>query len=361
MRIFLLFALLTSASQSLSQSCPRLEAELALLNFGNAALPEDLGSSRTAVMVCHQQAPVGEQWKELAAEIHGTLVQMSIDPILYFNAFDFYANEMVNKKFDELLKQRRIKNLLILIVRDTYQLELVLVPFNKFLALNGTATAWRATGNGLGGVLYQLGTTVKEADLPISNFLIATKPEFLEDINLFQGDRLPTYAGAMRRQKVGLALLEEIQIPGNVNNNQRQTLESYNAQVQATNQRMQEAFEAFKYDWQPIVYTTDEAAMGDRIQYIVFLIHTSGEHIRKMLNYDIDKNETDYLSVTPGAGEQDMNLKRISSEELVFKVYVTQTRSSDVFVGREWDADDNAGDAVRNFVFTWTRQVGSGK
>ncbi|MEM9324504.1 MAG: hypothetical protein AAGA85_02565 [Bacteroidota bacterium] len=361
MRIFILLCFLIASLGLAAQTCSRLDAELAHLNYSIKAIPDNLASSRTAVVIYNQLEPVGDGWKTMASDMHSSLIQMAVDPVLYVNAFDQYANDQVNKRFEEVLSQRRIANLLIFVVKGAFEVEAVLVPLPRFTAKSIRGAAWKATSSALDGLLYTLGTAVKEADLRNSNFLIATKPEFLEDINLFQGDRLLNYPGAMRRQKVGLALIEEMPVQSDMNDRQKAAVTAYNLQVQEMNPRLQEVFKQFEYDWQPIVYTTDQAAMGDRIQYIVFMMSTSGEHIRRMLNYDLDKNETDYLSVTPGPSLEDTQLKKISAQDIVHKVYVRQTRSNDVFVGRDWDADDNAPDALRNFVYNWYRQVESAR
>ncbi len=357
MRIIFVICFLAFLHGLAAQRCPRLEAELALIQFGNPAIPDNLTGSRSAVMISHEQSPVGEDWKKLAEDIHGSLVQMSIDPVVYVNAFDYYASSIISQQFEATLKQRQITNLFVLTIKADYEVELVLVPYAQYVARKGNARGWRATGAGPAGVLYQLGVAVKQAQLQSSNFLILTQPEFLEDVTLFKGDRLANWAGAMRRQKVGLVLMEEIQIPTSVTGSQRELIEAYNADVQAINVQLQEAFEEFEYEWQPIVYRNDQAAMGDRIQYLVFMLHTSGEHIRKILNYPIEKNETEYLSVTPGLSEGDVTLKRLDANSLMYKVYVRRTRSEDVFVGEDWDADDTAVGALRNFIFTWKRQV----
>lgn len=332
-----------------------LDVKLGLLNYGENSIPSSLTSGRTAVIIQDNQANDTEYWKLAANEFHKGFKQIGIDAVLYINSSDFHANGPVTTGFYNLLGQRKIKHT-IFIKLSNEERQLIVAQNDASGKIDYSKQAWIAKGQNTANLLFTLGLDVKQAKIASTNFLISSKPEFLEDMGIFSGSRIGNYPGAIMRQKVGVAKFRTLPIPEGINNEQKEIITKYNAQVVAKNIQLEQLFEGFEADWELIDYTSKEDALKERIQFVVFLVGTRGVNIRKMLNYPSGTNETHFISVTPGVVEGDVSLKRLRAESFMHKVYIFQTRANDIYVGREWDADEKWEDALANFFFTLKRQ-----
>ncbi len=331
-----------------SQVPDRSALEVSLLEIKNMDLPNDLTSSRTLVMY------VGSgSWKEKCSSYHDTFVKIGIDPVLYVHHKDMFANDAVRAAFQRLYATRGIKNTII--IRDELNFSIMVVRNKGNGGFDHEKGSWRASGADFEEVAITLALSLRSANLPRTNFLMLTAPEYLEDINLFRGKKYDNYPGAIRRQKVGLALFKKF--PSlELGERGKGLIEAYNQEIDKSNEDLREAFAGFEWDWQEIDYSSNETTLKEGVQYVVQVIGASGNSIKRLLNYPKGKNETHFISVTPAALEGEARLKRIASDNFMHKIYIHQVRADDVFVGEEWDADLTWTQAFNNFFFTMYRQ-----
>lgn len=280
---------------------------------------------------------------------------MGIDPVLYVFEQDMYANKKINEAYMKLISSRDI-NILIILSKSAGKFEMIIASgFNK-QHLFRSKDAWRAEDIQVGPLLYKLGVIVKRSDIPATNFLMLSEPEFIEDISFFKGSHLATYPGILRRQKLGVARKDSIRIDYKIPMEQRTELMAYNREVKRYNETLEKLFEKYPYDWEMLSFKDNEYALASGIQYIFQLVRTSGSGAKDFLNYPDHTKETQIISVIPGNIPGDVRLKRLPVETIVYKGYIYQARTDDVYVGTEWDADTEWQDAVRNFFFTLQRQ-----
>jgi len=95
--------------------------------------------------------------------------------------------------------------------------------------------------------------------------------------------------------------------------------------------------------------TSDEKLRGQSFAYVLCYIHTQAIDIKKLLGYDLLKEEKGmYSSVTYPKGQ--LQVKTLPEETSVYKFYARHTNNGNIFVGPKWDADINWLDALENYI-----------
>ncbi len=349
MRVYFLLSILFVSFGTSAQLPSRFDLELGLLNAKDAGIPTSLTSSRSVVIY----SGADEGWMEKCEVFHSSLSRVGIDPVIYIHAKELYASDFVRRKFRSFFSQRQLRNSIVIVDGNVSSLSIVEnKPNGDFDFEKGS---WTTRGSSFAENIFSLGLQLKSKGLPESNFLVLTKPEFLGDISLFKGRKYNNYSGAIRRQKVGLALFEEFPAL-DLGDIAQSLISEYNAAIQKQNELLKESFSQFEWSWDPIQYESNENTLKEGIQYVVQIAGTYGSTVRDLLNYDKDTNETILVSYTPGPLGGDVSLKRLQATEFMYKVYIHQVRADDIFAGEEWDADVTWPEAMRNFFFTMKRQ-----
>ena len=349
MRTYLLVWLLLISVRGFSQLPSRFELELSLLQQKKADIPSTLTSSRSIVIYSGDD----DRWKEKCADFHASLIRVGIDPVTYIHAKELYASDFVRRKFHTFFARRQLINTII--IEDGNFSSLTVAANASNGALDFRRGSWTTKGASFSDNIFKLGLQLKSESLEEGNFLVLTKPEFLSDISLFKGRKYNNYSGAIRRQKVGLALFEEFTV-SDLGPNSEELIKSYNEEIKRQNENLIKRFEPFQWSWEPIVYQSNEETLKKGIQYVVQIMGSYGSTVRGFLNYDQNTNETILVSYTPGPLGGDVRLKKLRAEEFMYKVYIHQVRTDDIFPGEEWDSDVTWEESVRNFFFTMTRQ-----
>ncbi|MDW3196942.1 MAG: hypothetical protein R8G66_31485 [Cytophagales bacterium] len=332
-----------------------LSTQLNALEFSDDKIPSNLLSSRTGIILRTSDELDRKSWKKHGKTFHGAFLQMGIDPVIYLFEQDLFANKKVNEAYLKLIDNRDVENIIIL-SKSAGKFEMIIASgFNSQNVFKRKA-AWRAADIDTTPLLYKLGIVVKRSDIPATNFLVLSDPDYVEDISFFKGSHLATYPGVLRRQKLGVALMDSIRIDNKLPDDEKQELLAYNRKVKQFNVSLEKAFAQYPYQWEMFSFKDNDYALASGIQYVFQLVQTSGSGAKDLLNYPDHTKETQIISVTPGLIPGDVRLKRLPVETVVYKGYIYQARTDDVYVGKEWDADTDWQDAVRNFIFTLKRQ-----
>ncbi len=354
MRHYIYLILFFVAFSGLSQPSG-LNTQMSLLEFTAEEIPSDLLSSRTGVILRISDDLDRKEWKKQCNSFHQGFLQMGIDPVLYLFEQDMYANQKINEAYFKLIRSRNISNMIVL-TKTQGKYEMVIASgFNNqnFFSRN---LAWKAEDSQVLPLLFKLGLMVKRSDLNATNFLTLSDPEFVEDISFFKGSHLANYPGILKRQKLGVVRLDSIRIDNKLSDDKKKELISFNKEVRRYNAKLEKMFEQYPYDWEMLSFKDNEYALASGIQYIFQLVQTSGSRAKDLLNYPDHTKETQIISVTPGAVPGAVSLKRLPVETVIYKGYIYQARTDDIYVGTEWDADTSWESAVRNFFFTLQRQ-----
>jgi len=118
---------------------------------------------------------------------------------------------------------------------------------------------------------------------------------------------------------------------------------------EAKNERLKQILAQYPFKYNLIDYTTDENAYRQGYEFVLLNISTSGQSIKKLLNYESGIKETHYIS-TVARDSADTEIKTIPVDALVHKYYFRRTVNHQVYVGEKWDADTSWHSALRNFI-----------
>ena len=87
----------------------------------------------------------------------------------------------------------------------------------------------------------------------------------------------------------------------------------------------------------------------DGYQFILLKMHASGETIKRLLDYEINPNQDQYVTQKRPTGGN-MIIRRIPKEAPVYKYYIQHISSGRVYLGEQWDADELWSDALENHI-----------
>lgn len=343
MRIYIFFIAWGLMVTGFAQQIP---IELRLAEEGRY-LPENLTSVRTGVII---DCPNSQNWKEISKKVHNQLRQMGIDAIVYINYRDLSGSLQLRNKFIEFLNIRHIRNI-VMIHQAASESRLLIGPYSEtgqIIDLKGEL--WYSQSATLNDVLYELALGIKGKDYEFTNFLIPDQPEFYVDMPLFKGTHFPSYPTRIKRFPLAVTRFAKYVIDStNASSEQMAIVHEYNREIEEKNRQMEKIFESYNYEYEFTEPITDDVAYQKGYQFVLRFFHTSGVNIKKLLNYEINAQETDYITIVPleGGGR---TLKTIPIEKPVYKFYIKQTIAGDVYVGRHWDASENWEDALKYFL-----------
>ncbi|CAD5269223.1 conserved hypothetical protein [Imperialibacter sp. EC-SDR9] len=329
-------------------------------------LPADLLSGRSAVFVSVPPKSRGTSergdWKGFSTEMHQEFRKMGIDAVAYLNIDDVMAGTDVTEAFSDFLNSRQIKNLILLSKvnlkiagKESERVVVVITPYDgtKTYMSNGQQ-AWKDQDKDLEKVVKNLGKAVYKSKQENKNFLITEKPEFFTDVDIVTKRRFPSFAGDLKIDKLAVPMYTKVEIPadkpgGIVNNNVEKEIQKYNAKVASSNNVLKGAMQDYPFKYELVEYDGDDKKLYNAgYQYVLLNLNTTGYTIREMLNYEVDKNETDYITMKTSNGKT--ILRTIPVHAPVYKFYVKHLVTGDVYLGTKWDADETMDEALGNYI-----------
>lgn len=335
------------------------------MDYGND-LPAGLLDSRSAVFVSvppkNSRTSERGDWKGFATEMHQEFRKMGIDAVMYLNAEDVTAGVDVTEAYSELLNSRQIKNL-ILLSRVNLKIggnesERVVVVVTAY---NGSKTfmshgqpAWKDQDKDMAKVVKNLGRAVYRSKQEQKNFLITESPEFFTDVDIIKSRRFPSFAGDLKVDKLAVPMYTKVEIPQNrpggaINNNIEKEIERYNARVESANNVLKSTLKNYPFAYEMVPFDGDEKKLFQQgFQYVLLNLHSTGYTIRELLNYEVDKSETDYITMKIKDGKT--LLRTIPVNAPVYKFYVKHLATGDIYIGTKWDADETVDEALKNHI-----------
>lgn len=315
-------------------------------------VPDDINRERSAVIILvpnevNEFTTVGN-WKKVAMEAHKAFITMGVDAILYINHYDLMASSSSKESYASLFQRRQVKNLIfITLENDSY--ELMIAPFSgNSRFVQNKAPVFYVQDLEMYGLLLKTGKEIRRADHEIFNFLIPEKPNFLGGISIIEKTQLKNYPGILRRSTLAVERFAPMIIPEGINDDLKSKIEVYNADISEKNQLLETLIQQYPYEYVMIDPMTDDDLLRNKHQFILRCISGQAQTLRRMLDYSVDPNETDFVSIIPILPDQ-TRAKPIPKEALVHKFYIKQNISKNVHVG-EWDADVTWQSALTNMI-----------
>ena len=357
-----LILLLVIHLNTLAQKLPGAFDELRLLEF-NKELPKDLLSTRSAVFITvpdkKGKLPQRGDWQLLAREAHEGFKRIGIDAVAYLNLQDVNAGLDAIDGFIVPINNRDIENLIFLSLKEGLlgtEIELVITkrPSEGSL-LNLHQPAYRISRNAIGEIIAQLGRDIYQVQLQNHNFMILDQPEFFSDAYVVKGRRFESFNSDLKIGKLAVPKFEKFKFPPNVDSasvssDKLSLINQYNALVENANQELLALMAIYPYKYELVDYSVGEEHLyRQEFSYVLMSLNSTGINIKNLLNYTVDPNETDYLSLKTIA-EGVTTLEQIPVNTPVFKYYMKQLVNKEIYLGKQWDADLTWQQALTNYL-----------
>lgn len=319
-------------------------------------LPETLISGRSVVMVnTNTDELISGDWREKAIELHEYLVNVKVDPVAYFYWQDFKAGLTATANFTAMLNERNIANVILFdyfpdTAASDYSIKITAYDVENSLFTNGQS-AWMIEGNEIREMVRILGQDIIRADMPYQNFLISDFPEFFDDTQLLPKRRFPVYTTDIRIEKLAVPLFDSIEVkkPELVPQNILRAINDYNSKVAKNNRELRQIMTSYPYKYDLVPYREDgRFYFSNGFQFLVMGVHARGRTLRKMLDYELTRNETDYMSVHIVNGKP--ITKKYPADQPVHKYYIQHTISGNVYIGDAWDAGATWQEGLQNYI-----------
>jgi RNA polymerase sigma factor (sigma-70 family) len=153
---------------------------------------------------------------------------------------------------------------------------------------------------------------------------------------------------SLRRKRLDTTFLDKAHAFFGENNVEKE-IQKYNAKVASSNNVLKGAMQDYPFKYELVEYDGDDKKLYNAgYQYVLLNLNTTGYTIREMLNYEVDKNETDYITMKTSNGKT--ILRTIPVHAPVYKFYVKHLVTGDVYLGTKWDADETMDEALKNYI-----------
>jgi len=360
---------LISLAKSQGQEISSAELKLTcLLNSNSSFLPKDLLSTKTVVVISiddKSDLKIRGDWKGLSEEAHFYIAKLGIDAVMYYYVDDLISGYDVKREVTEEMVQRGIKNVLMLSKdkisgRDQYIG--VITAFNQeptFVSHN--QNAWKSQTSDLEILFRNLARAVDNADLVKENFLILDSPEYFRGIKILSGKRFETFNTDLRIDRIAIPIFENLPVPENSNSvdqNMIDMIKDENEENMKRNAELEQIMSRYPYEYKLLPYEYDEQQLFlQGCQFVLMRITSSGRNVRRLLGYEVNDQVNELITMKKdNAG--DIQVKSIPIDGLVTKYYIRHINSGEVFLGEQWDGDDNWSDALKNHLNLLIEKLG---
>ena len=320
-------------------------------------VPETLTNGRSVVIIEIPDESVSGysirgDWKKLALEAHKTFRKIGVDAISYVYRDDLFAGPEVTHAYLKLLSRRGVRNVIYLKHDPSrnQRYTMICAPFDDDRLLKNKSIAWKQSHDELETIMLRMGRQVLRQELERSNFLITEKPEYLDDLVIFDGNRLENFPSRVKSLKLAVTKFQKVETDGITHENLLASIEKYNRSVDQKNEELASIMGDYPFDYELVDMVDDKEIYAAGYQYALMSISSTGLSIKRMLNYPSAANETHIMTSTyDGANKAD--LRRIPANANMTKYYIKQTIMNDIHSGYDWDADVSWQQGLKNFLF----------
>ncbi len=301
-------------------------------------LPKDVLFTKSVVLINDHTQQKANAWKELSQEAHKTFRDAGIDAVAYYYFDDVKAGRDVSRKLAEGLKQRQIKNIVV-ISKTEGGCGLVITPFsgNAFF-FEKNQQAYKQTASSCDQLLIELGKAAYRNKAEVQNYLINDQPEFFVGAgSVVKGHREEAFAKDLKLDKMAVPRFQEDDL-SSMQNPAPGIADT--TQVNHLNESLAGIMDNYPYAYDLVDSGIDEDKLRQSgYQFILLKLHTSKAHIQDMLGYS-QKEETGQKS----------SGSIIEDQASVYKFYVKHIYTGDVYVGDVWDASKDWQQALHHYI-----------
>jgi len=332
---------------------------MTVLNTGSNLIPKDIQSSKTIVVISIQnESSLRGDWKTLAEEAHFYIKKLNIDAVSYFYVDDLIAGHDVQRVINDQMIKRDIKNIFML-SRDKIdgrdQYIGVLTPFNaKPDFISNNQNSWKSHTSDLEILFRNLARSIDNADLTLENLLIIDFPEYYHGSDLIRGRRFEVLNTDLRIDRLAVPKYMDLPVPENSENQStskmRTMINEENKRNFERNGRIEQVMSKYPYKFEIVPYEYDEKKLLTKgFQFVLMRIGSSGKNVRQLLGYEISDNVDELITVKKN-DQGEAIVKSIPIDAMVYKYYVKHINSGDIYLGEQWDGDDDWQNAMKNHI-----------
>lgn len=362
-KTFIIFTFLLSLGQGLVFGQVVSSAELkmkAILNPASNTVPKELLLSKSIVVISmfDNERDIRGDWKTLAEEAHFYVKKLGIDAVLYFYIDDLIAGYDLQRSISQQLIKRDIKNVFMLSkdkVNGRDQFIGVLTQFDsKPSFVSNNQMAWKSQTSDLEILFRNLARSIDNTDLTLENLLIIDSPEYYRGVDIIRGKRFENFNTDLRIDQIAIPKFMDLPVPENTKarstSEMVEILENENNKNLGRNGQLEQIMSNYPYKFQIVPYEYDEKKiLAKGFQFVLMRIGSSGKNVRKLLGYEISDDIKELITIKKNSlGE--VNVKSIPIDGMVYKYYVKHINSGDIYLGEQWDGDDNWQDALNNHM-----------
>ena len=358
---FLIFFFVTTAFDSPGQPVNPDLIGYKLLDYDFNYVPENILSGRSVVFVSVRNNDPNDRgdWKEFAKEAHDYFYRIGIDPVAYYFIDDVKAGKDVTNAIINDLNKRMIKNLIFLDKDSRKSNEYYTLIMTEFAGkenfLMHDQKAWVNHNDELNKVFINLFKSIGRKNMHKKNLLVLERPEFYRDTPIIRGKRFERYQSDLKLDKLAVPVFLTEQIPADYTENEineyiAQELKEKNSRMEKYNEELQAIMDQYPYEYGILDVTgkSRDQLINEGYQYILLSINTAGKSVKQILDYEVDPNETDYVTVKSVNGE--VTIETVPVKAPVHKFYVKHLFTGDVYLGTKWDADKTWQSALKNYI-----------
>jgi hypothetical protein len=346
--------------QTYGQAISSAELKLScLLNTSSSFLPKELLSTKTIVIISiHEEnnTQIRGDWEELSEAAHFYISRLGIDPVVYYYVDDMIAGYDVTRAITAEMLQRDIKNILLLSKDDINgrpQYIGVITAFNQQPSfVSHSQSAWKSQTSDLEILFRNLARSIDNADLVKENLLILEKPEFFSGVKILKGRRSETFNTDLRIDQIAIPVFEQLPLPENstAGNIMLEAINEKNEENLRKNAELEQIMSRYPYNFKILPYQYDERKLLTQgCQFVLLKLTSSGRNVRRMLGYEVN-DQVDELITMRKDELGNVQVKAIPIDAMVTKYYVKHINSGDVYLGEQWDGDDNWSSALKNHL-----------
>jgi len=252
---------------------------------------------------------------------------IGVDAVAYYPADWVLANQDVARAFASGWVARGVSFLIVLEKSDN-KYQFYFMPFNgKPSLVEKNQAAWRVEH----AVLNELLLSVYRdswARQKKENNLINFRPEMGAIPDVMEGRRLEIYALDLKVDYLAVPLTND----------------------STYNQHLREFFgQHYPFRHQFVRLPDNERDLRRQgFHFVLKVAHARGSALRQVFQYATSDRETSYASTVFPNGLS--LVKTIPADRPVFKFYIKQIESGNIYLGTRWDADEDFNSALRNHI-----------
>lgn len=351
---------LAASEQAGAQALSSAELKLKkVLHAGNTAVPKTLQNSKTIVIVSiDNQQKSRDDWHAFSEKAHFYVQRLGIDAVLYFYVDDILAGYDVRRAVAAQLNARDVKNVFLLskdLIDGRVQYIGVITDYNRRPDfVSNDQPAWKSQTSDLEILFRNLARAIDRADLKKENLLVLDQPEYFHGVKIIRGKRFESFNTDLHIDRLAVPKYEDLPLPKNTSAQSASTMvqliNAENSKNLERNAQLEQIMARYPYKYKIIPYEYDEKKLlAKGFQFVLLRLSTSGKNVRKMLGYKISDDIQELITMKKDSLGQP-TLKAIPIDNTVYKYYIKHINSGDIYLGEQWDGDDNWQEALSNHM-----------